>query len=567
MSKKQKDRSLDNLPACAAEYINLVIKLMRYRRKVREDVRAELAAHFEDALKDCRTDEEREEKAKKLIAEFGDAKLLAVLTRRAKKRCRPLWQTMAVRAFQGFCILVDCLVIYCVYISLGRPNIAVNYTKEWVRLARPVADEALNAAPLYIKAFKLYIESPHLQDEEGSQVVPLEKIIENKPRLSDLNGEQFSTLRRWIQDNSEALQLFTEATRKPYCWWDQGEIEQSFFETKIIYLGEIRILAELICQRAKLKANDKNIKQAFEDLSACYRAGRHLKGPRTIIEQLVGSKIQRLASENALIILSSGRVDRRELRNFQDAFEKVMAGDTFVMNFDAERFLSLDLMQRCYTDNGKGSGHPIPGRINEFNRTFFNVESDGKILDYADSLALALVGANRREVSRIFQRCYSEAQKQAYKTPWQRLNEPRVGGFCEYTEEKLESASFYTRARYWFVDRLMPVSYERLGTIPHETGCEVKALITVLGLLGYQQEKGCYPDGLNQLLEDGYLNELPMDPYSDKPLIYKRTDGGFTLYSLGPNFIDDGGRMGKEREGKTEMWASNGDVVFWPVAE
>ena len=78
------------LPGCAEEYIKLIIKKMRYRRKVRQDVREELTAHFEDELKDCATDEDKEQKARQLIAGFGDVKLLAVLLRRAKKRCRPL---------------------------------------------------------------------------------------------------------------------------------------------------------------------------------------------------------------------------------------------------------------------------------------------------------------------------------------------------------------------------------------------------------------------------------------------------------------------------------------------
>ena len=79
------------LPISVEEYIKLIVKKMRYRRKVRQDVLEELTAHFEDELKDCKTDEDRQQKAKELIAGFGDVKLLAVLLRRAKKRCRSLW--------------------------------------------------------------------------------------------------------------------------------------------------------------------------------------------------------------------------------------------------------------------------------------------------------------------------------------------------------------------------------------------------------------------------------------------------------------------------------------------
>ena len=62
MVRKCKRSDLQNLPTCAAEYIELVIKKMRYRKKVQRDVQAELAAHFEDELRDCKTDEEKEQR-------------------------------------------------------------------------------------------------------------------------------------------------------------------------------------------------------------------------------------------------------------------------------------------------------------------------------------------------------------------------------------------------------------------------------------------------------------------------------------------------------------------------
>ena len=53
-----------------------------------------------------------------------------------------------------------------------------------------------------------------------------------------------------------------------------------------------------------------------------------------------------------------------------------------------------------------------------------------------------------------------------------------------------------------------------------------------------------------------------MDPYSDKPLVYKRLDNSFTLYSLGADFDDDGGTPSNWGEGD-----KGGDAVFWPVTK
>ena len=166
MGKKDIDKLFENLPQCAADYIQYVIRKMRYRKKIRADVQNELIAHFEDALADCSGTEEKERAAKELIAEFGDAKMLGKLARRAKKRCRPLWRKIIARIFQTAGIIIVCLILYCSYLMTGQPTIQVDYTQEYVRANRPQADESLNAGVLYDKIADIYIEPPKLSNEE-----------------------------------------------------------------------------------------------------------------------------------------------------------------------------------------------------------------------------------------------------------------------------------------------------------------------------------------------------------------------------------------------------------------
>ena len=106
------DKGFENLPPVAAEYIKDIIKKMRYRKKVRSDVMAELVAHFEDALQQCETPEEKQKTAEELIERFGDAKLLGKLIRRGKKRCRPLWRKIVAKGFQAIGVLFLLLIIH-----------------------------------------------------------------------------------------------------------------------------------------------------------------------------------------------------------------------------------------------------------------------------------------------------------------------------------------------------------------------------------------------------------------------------------------------------------------------
>jgi hypothetical protein len=80
-------------------------------------------------------------------------------------------------------------------------------------------------------------------------------------------------------------------------------------------------------------------------------------------------------------------------------------------------------------------------------------------------------------------------------------------------------------------------------------------------------DKDGYPDKLEELVKKNYLKQLPTDPYSDKPLIYKKNDNDFALYSVGENFRDDAGEVVRySLNGEIAKWGlENGDAVFWPV--
>jgi len=55
-----------------------------------------------------------------------------------------------------------------------------------------------------------------------------------------------------------------------------------------------------------------------------------------------------------------------------------------------------------------------------------------------------------------------------------------------------------------------------------------------------KEAMGSYPDDLSSLAPT-FLDEVPPDPYSDAPLIYRREGEGFIAYSVGTDGEDDGG--------------------------
>jgi hypothetical protein len=82
------------------------------------------------------------------------------------------------------------------------------------------------------------------------------------------------------------------------------------------------------------------------------------------------------------------------------------------------------------------------------------------------------------------------------------------------------------------------------GVFLKEAALEAMMLTTKAGLACkiYKNKTGRYPESLGALVPD-LLPEVPIDPFTGKPLIYKIQSGELLIYSLGSNQKDDGGRM------------------------
>jgi hypothetical protein len=64
---------------------------------------------------------------------------------------------------------------------------------------------------------------------------------------------------------------------------------------------------------------------------------------------------------------------------------------------------------------------------------------------------------------------------------------------------------------------------------------------TDLAIRRYQQRHGNWPETLAAVVPDE-LKAVPIDPFSEKPLVYRVAGDDFVLYSVGQDGVDDGGK-------------------------
>jgi len=224
------------------------------------------------------------------------------------------------------------------------------------------------------------------------------------------------------------------------------------------------------------------------------------------------------------------------LKELQEKFVS-LSSKTGKIDFYPERLFTYDSINNLFTDDGKGDGFLTDKTIEE--KIFIFAED----VNQKKQQCKALRRSSTKTIAEM-QLDYLEQIKD--KTPYQLkvLDANKV--LYEITKNNV------------LIEQTFGASLLVIE-IYFTSKARTDALITTLALLRYKADKKELPENLEKLVSSGYLDKLPMDVCSDKPIIYKRSGDNFILYSLGGDFDDDNAKI-RQRT----ITNVNGDIVFWP---
>lgn len=428
-----------------------------------------------------------------------------------------------------------CIGLWYDWAELKKINVKTDYVAQFVELSKPANyDPNNNAAIFYKKAFELSVDKPEQLSDSDIKAWP-----------TALPEEKQILLQNWISSNSAALEQIKLGTQKPYYWSDYKR--SSMFTFALPSLRELRNLSYAICARSRFHTVEGNLKAAFSDLLLCYRFGRHFTGHKTLIEQLVGITGSQLAIKSVFRILDETTPDPNLLKDYQQEFTEFFNKQSFVIDFTAEKLVVYDGIQKIFTDDGKGDGH-IPKACIE---QMVNPPVALKFLfsDFTEEKKSDWEKLGRKKTTELVEKIFEYYDVIKDKSPAS-LREEGKSPEKVIKEMTKDNSIVNTLAE----PELRSIEY------PFRCRIAADALVTTFAILRYKAEKNQFPESLDQLISAGYLKQLPMDPYGDGPLVYRRQGDDFMLYSLGADFDDDGGvhsRWGDLQQG--------GDYVFWPV--
>jgi len=476
-------------------------------------------------------------------------------TTRPEKRRRGLKPVEIIVATVAICIIT--VILWLLTITGGTPGPTFDFAERYNELTRPAGfTEADNAADLYVDAFTYLRPIPH---EVGSYA---------KNWIGEGDEELRTRLADWLKSNEKAFEYARLAAAKPYYWKPTPVIQETPFSALSDDLSQFKYLAIALGWQAIHDASHQKPAEAFANLETSYSIGRHLTGHTRLLEQLVAMAIESAACQRAMTILSHSEPTPETLARFQTFLQD--RTPLAELSFRVEHLGCQWIIAKCFTDNGRGDGHIVLNEYNEWLNLTYSSGSGAapagrslkttlkdtlELLGYRSVLIFQAVNHDgRKETLRKTDEVYALLKDMKSQTPWQ-LQARKTTYGQEIDRVVGTGQDLLLRQHVSSCDSIIAI-YQRISGYQ-------SAVLTVVALMRYKADKDVFPESLAQLQAAGYLTTLPQDLYSDQPLVYRRTDEGFILYSVGANFKDDGGTKHQWRSGNSI--GPDEDYIYWPV--
>ncbi len=394
---------------------------------------------------------------------------------------------------------------------------------------------------------------------------------------SPLHTSNRSAVQQWLKLNSTSLDQVVEAAKKKsyYSPMINTPGQSAIFTSSIPIMHLARDLTRALIARANQSLQDGNLDDAWRDFIASYKIARLVGNEPTstglmlshALEQTVCMAIVELTVHPGFTrdLAEECLTDLNSLPPASTMSEKMAVG---------EKAMLLDVVNQIIQKGPEGlarvsmlwleSQGEIPpiksseiekrGLSKNWSKDFETVwrQTPSIISTDFDSMATALktgdprlrlkqVSQLQKEISEQYQenRMYAifdnDQSEQDLRDASQILSQGKLPG-----EVDAEDIVAYLNTM-WFPDVTFLLNSEissrvRSGTLP-----------VVLALGAYRTENGRLPNNLKDLVP-GYFPQIPVGAVFKAPLVYKKSGDGYSLYSLGPDGIDDGGNMDQSGE-------------------
>jgi hypothetical protein len=350
-------------------------------------------------------------------------------------------------------------------------------------------------------------------------------------------AEAHPAWRQWVDGNEEALALLHQAVRRPRYFVPamgpggvlRGGGPGAFTEAvwggpRLESYGKWQGLVEAAMARAQARAGDGDWAGFRADVEDALMLAKRLGSGWHWLDMDGGWAVERRVYAGVLAVVPT--IPAGEAGPLLEVLERIgPAGDWARSLDDVYRFADLDLVQMIAREGYRAN---MPGRAEEM----VALVGDPRLGPVARALWPVHYARYAEEVNRWYDGAAAEARGGA-------------GARDDFWEVDVQRGPWWQWSRRAMREVLRLYPAQRWNPRGYVQGLAR----TGLALRAFKERHGTYPAGLGELAPE-VLKEVPKDPWSGAAYRYRREGEGFVLYSVGMDFVDDGGRQRGEREVK-----------------
>ena len=439
---------------------------------------------------------------------------------------------------------------------------------------RPVYFKQLGIAPLAIQGnyfvtldqlVQQAVVGRNVSEQEFVKLDPLvrrrvfaaqDKVWEqfDQAQIRSWNAREFPLLAEWLQVNRDPLKLLQQAVQRPryYSPLIATEKEAPLVSVLLPGLTQYRELARALSIRITMNVSEGKIDEVIADSVTCHRLGRLIGQGPFLIDSLVAVAIDTMACHADVMAAHYGKLSLAEIKAWRKQLQGLTPVPSIIERIDiGERFSYLDVtlgMVRFgpsglsqLDEMGESSENEKTGFRDIFSKAMLNSISDWDNVmrrgnGWYDKLATAGRKATYQERVAAFAEINQELEELAKST-----SDLKKLALSLLAQGKKPTTVLSSQLSDILSSLMLPAVGQ--ATLAEDRLVMNNRLVEVaLGLAAYRQETRQYPVQLEQLVPK-YLDKIPEDLFSSKPVRYRRKTQGYLLYSVGPNQKDDGGQQ------------------------
>lgn len=332
----------------------------------------------------------------------------------------------------------------------------------------------------------------------------------------------------WLKQNETPLAKIREATARPryFLPFNGGNPPEMLISVLLPHLKLMTDSGRALITRALVRAAAGDVAGSDDDLLAAHRLARLLCQSATLVEHSAANTIEIAACRAQRHIAAGGGRSAAELRAAAAQLAALPDLGAPVDSVDhAERYMMLDATQHLARLN------PV-----EAGRLYRAITSFGTDVPNPELFPVLPVPY---EGTMISANHWYDSLVVALYQPTYGLRRDAIAQWEQAFASTAGRSHLGILSTDWAAKVYLP-SLSRIQLKWETARAEARLTTVALALAAYKSDRGSYPPSLSDL-SPAFIASVPSDNFSDRSFIYARTEKGYTLYSVGPNLLDDGG--------------------------